>query len=276
MTKLLSQGIAITGTLDVYSNFQGPLNGNWAIYMGPGGQKLGGHALGVVGYGKEGRTPYWILQNSWGPSWGKDGYARILRGKNVCGIEERAYYMRAWVQGGKEPPCFDGKDTGYTSGSGKAIPCSVAKDGPYGNLCQKERVKKTCPVSCGLCKGSGKSAKAPPPKKVGTACCWEPCKSSGDCSTNMFCCPRYKKCMDRSTGSSGGPNCDKCRNKKFGRPSPPPAPKRCRDQPTSGLLINGRPAPCSSLRRSPFGNLCLYAGGIFGARCPKSCGMCRR
>ena len=30
---------------------------------------------------------YWIVQNSWGPSWGDNGTFKILRGKDECGIE---------------------------------------------------------------------------------------------------------------------------------------------------------------------------------------------
>jgi cathepsin L len=45
------------------------------------------HALGIVGWGTESGTDYWILKNSWGTSWGEGGYIRLLKnGQNFCGI----------------------------------------------------------------------------------------------------------------------------------------------------------------------------------------------
>lgn len=47
------------------------------------------HSVVLVGWGydEEKRTPYWILQNSWGKNWGEGGYFRMVRGIDHMGIE---------------------------------------------------------------------------------------------------------------------------------------------------------------------------------------------
>ena len=43
------------------------------------------HAVLLVGYGTDGKD-YWTVKNSWGAKWGEDGYFRIKRGSDTCGI----------------------------------------------------------------------------------------------------------------------------------------------------------------------------------------------
>jgi cathepsin B len=60
---------------------------------------LGGHAVKAVGWGVESstNTPYWIIANSWSTTWGEQGYFRILRGTDECGIEAGAYAGKIYL-----------------------------------------------------------------------------------------------------------------------------------------------------------------------------------
>ncbi|XP_075707555.1 dipeptidyl peptidase 1 [Rhinoderma darwinii] len=54
--------------------------------------QLTNHAVLLVGYGVDSKSgeKYWIVKNSWGESWGEEGYFRIRRGTNECAIESIA------------------------------------------------------------------------------------------------------------------------------------------------------------------------------------------
>ncbi|KAL9270319.1 Senescence-specific cysteine protease SAG39-like protein [Drosera capensis] len=54
------------------------------------------NAVTVVGYGtSDDGTDYWLVKNSWGTSWGENGYIRMQRGVGnggLCGIAMQASY----------------------------------------------------------------------------------------------------------------------------------------------------------------------------------------
>jgi len=55
------------------------------------------HGVLIVGYGEEQGTEYWLVKNSWGPSWGDEGYIKLGRSDStndpgVCGVAMQASY----------------------------------------------------------------------------------------------------------------------------------------------------------------------------------------
>jgi KDEL-tailed cysteine endopeptidase len=51
------------------------------------------HAVALVGYGTS-PQPYYILRNSWGTSWGEQGYMKIamVDGAGICGVQMEPLY----------------------------------------------------------------------------------------------------------------------------------------------------------------------------------------
>ncbi|KAK5640500.1 hypothetical protein RI129_011311 [Pyrocoelia pectoralis] len=74
----------VEAAFSVYEDF---VNYKSGVYKHVQGQELGGHAIRILGWGVENDTPYWLVANSWNSDWGDNGYFKILRGEDHCGIE---------------------------------------------------------------------------------------------------------------------------------------------------------------------------------------------
>ena len=78
----------ISTGMDVYSDFY-TFDAKNTIYKWNGeGPKISGHAIEIVGWGIEKKTPFWWVKNTWGENWGIKGYFKMVRGVNNCNIEQ--------------------------------------------------------------------------------------------------------------------------------------------------------------------------------------------
>ncbi|CBN78981.1 cathepsin B-like proteinase [Ectocarpus siliculosus] len=77
---------SVTAAFSVFSDF---LTYSGGVYTHESGSFMGGHAVKMIGWGTDevSGEDYWLIANSWNPSWGEGGLFRILRGVNECGIE---------------------------------------------------------------------------------------------------------------------------------------------------------------------------------------------
>ncbi|KAK0602095.1 hypothetical protein LWI29_030284 [Acer saccharum] len=70
----------------VYEDFAHYKSG---VYKHITGDIMGGHAVKLIGWGTGADgADYWLLANQWNKGWGDDGYFKIRRATNECGIEE--------------------------------------------------------------------------------------------------------------------------------------------------------------------------------------------
>jgi len=87
--ELMTYG-PIEASFTVYEDF---LSYTGGVYYHVSGRSHGGHAVKMMGWGTDADTgmDYWLMANSWNYDWGEQGFFRIRRGTNECGIEAGCY-----------------------------------------------------------------------------------------------------------------------------------------------------------------------------------------
>ena len=63
------------------------------VYEYVTGAYISAHAVKIIGWGNEDEKDYWLVANSWGTSWGLQGYFKIKMG--ILGIDEAVYACMA-------------------------------------------------------------------------------------------------------------------------------------------------------------------------------------
>ncbi|KRY51146.1 Gut-specific cysteine proteinase [Trichinella britovi] len=92
MMKDISLYGPIVAGMSVYEDF---LHYKEGVYTQESGIYLGGHAVRIIGWGKQDNIPYWLVANSWNTTFGEDGLFKIRRGFDECGIESYVSAGRA-------------------------------------------------------------------------------------------------------------------------------------------------------------------------------------
>jgi len=93
LKEALSTVGPIAVAIEVTGNFQRYTGGVYYNSRCHNDQWHLNHAVLAVGYGTEEGQDYWLIKNSWGESWGVDGYVKMARNRgNNCGVACKAAY----------------------------------------------------------------------------------------------------------------------------------------------------------------------------------------
>lgn len=164
VTNVGPVSVAIEADQSSFQNYHsGVLTGNCGTSLD--------HGVLAVGFGTLSGTEYWKVKNSWGSSWGMNGYVLIERGDNKCGIASGPPSYPT-VNGAAPPapppppahyvaaPCMnsDEEEVQVNGASVCAASCSSDSDCPEDDAdasprCSIEGMTGKCSLQCGYDSG---------------------------------------------------------------------------------------------------------------------------
>jgi cathepsin B len=140
---VMQMGSAETGFY-VYEDFMHYKSGVYKHDNTTGGDVLGGHAVRIIGWGKDAVAgEYWLVANSWGTSWGMDGYFKIAFDDKESGFA---------LGGGFNCGDLSPAPPGPAPGPSPAPTCKDIMDkcSQFKNECAA--IHGECMETCGCCK----------------------------------------------------------------------------------------------------------------------------
>merc|ERR1719440_742217 len=116
------------------------------VFSGTCGNRLD-HGVLLVGYGTLGGQDYWKVKNSWGTSWGKEGYILLKRGSGSgnagqCGLASQPSYPAI----GKAPPTPGKTHYGNPADGCEPDEQAVRVQGLAGTFCSPDCKSAACPT----------------------------------------------------------------------------------------------------------------------------------
>ena len=105
------------------------------------------HCVLIAGFDATNIIPYWIIKNSWGSSWGEEGYARVQMYTNQCDLTSEP--SSATTSSGPRPPTPPGPGPNPPPGPSRTYTQTQCVDKDCSFLCSEStHPLDSCQVPC--------------------------------------------------------------------------------------------------------------------------------
>merc|ERR1711865_205262 len=119
------------------------------VFSGTCGTSLD-HGVLVVGYGVDGGKNYWKVKNSWGATWGADGFIQLAKDisskSGTCGVAMQPSYPKVGAPTPPAPPTPGKTHYGDPATGCEADEQAVQVQGLAGKFCSPDCTSAACPT----------------------------------------------------------------------------------------------------------------------------------